>query len=78
MVQILIALQYKDITKCYAACKPGWICDRARVGGEYWLECCECFPESAKVSLENGKSVIMSELQIGDAVKSGELIFILK
>ena len=30
-----------------------------------------CFPSEAKVSLENGKSVTMSELQIGDKVKIG-------
>ena len=78
IVQILIALQYNDITQCYAACKPGWICDSANINGKYYWECCDCFPASAKVSLENGKSVTMSELQMGDAVKSGELIFVLE
>ena len=30
-----------------------------------------CFPSSFKVSLENGDSVTMSELQIGDRVQTG-------
>ena len=31
----------------------------------------DCFPGTAKVNLHNGKSVKMSELQIGDQVKTG-------
>ena len=30
-----------------------------------------CFPSTSRVTLENGKSVAMSELQIGDRVKTG-------
>ena len=30
-----------------------------------------CFPVSARLSLESGKSVAMSELQIGDKVQTG-------
>ena len=30
-----------------------------------------CFPSTAKVNLENGKSVRMSELQVGDKVQTG-------
>ena len=30
-----------------------------------------CFPSNAKVNLENGKSVTMSELKIGDLVQTG-------
>ena len=30
-----------------------------------------CFPSTARVSLENGKSVIMSELQVGDRAQTG-------
>ena len=39
------------------------------------LRCCtcKCFPATARVSLENGKSVAMSELQVGDKVKTGKL-----
>ena len=44
---------------------------------EYWF-CGNCFPASAKVSLKNGKSVTMSKLQKGDAVKSGKLTIIQK
>ena len=32
----------------------------------------ECFPSIARVSLENGKSVTMAELQVGDKVKAGK------
>ena len=31
-----------------------------------------CIPSSARVSLENGKSVTMSDLQIGDKVQTGK------
>ena len=34
-----------------------------------------CFPSSARVQLRNGKSVTMSELQIGDHVLVGKEIF---
>ena len=33
-----------------------------------------CFPSMARVSLENGKSVTMAELQVGDRVQAGEQI----
>ena len=32
-----------------------------------------CFPGNAKVKLENGKSVIMADLQIGDKVQTGKI-----
>ena len=32
---------------------------------------CKCFPSAAKVSLENGKSLVISELQVGDRVQAG-------
>ena len=31
----------------------------------------ECFPSAAKVQLENGKIVTMSQLRIGDRVQTG-------
>ena len=34
-----------------------------------------CFPSVAKVKVENGKSVTMSELQIGDRVQTGKKSF---
>ena len=34
--------------------------------------CARCFPSVAKVYLENGESVTMAELQIGDRVQAGE------
>ena len=33
-----------------------------------------CFPSSAKVKLQNGKSVTMAELQVGDKVQTGTCI----
>ena len=35
-----------------------------------------CLPSTARVSLENGKSVAMSELRVGDRVQTGEKKFI--
>ena len=32
---------------------------------------CACFPATARLTLENGKSITMSELQIGDKVQTG-------
>ena len=84
MVHILIALQYDDKPKCQAAgCKDGFSCGPVQNWDtkEMGYACCnvpDCFPASAKVALENGKSVAMSELKIEDTVKSGELAFILK
>ena len=75
MVQIFIAFQYNTWPECRANCGQPY-CEYNRDLNIY--ECCDCFPASAKVSLENGKSVTMSELQIGDAVKSGELTFIIE
>ena len=37
----------------------------------------KCFPSMAKVNVENGESVTMSELQIGDKVKTGTNMFTL-
>ena len=46
-------------------------------------ECCECppppsgcFPSTARMTLESGKSVTMSELQTGDRVQAGEDIYL--
>lgn len=32
-----------------------------------------CFPSSERVTLRNGKTVIMSELQVGDKVQIGNI-----
>ena len=58
---------------CGCACG---VCENG-VGG---LKCCNCpfsssgscFPTTARVNLEGGKSVTMSELQIGDRVQTGK------
>ena len=33
-----------------------------------YQSCPDCFPSTSKVSLENGKTITMSELQVGDKV----------
>ena len=38
---------------------------------ECGLNDCDCFPSTATVNLENGKTVTMSELQLGDKVQTG-------
>ena len=43
-----------------------------------WYGNLGCFPSEAKVRLENGDSVTMSELQIGDKVQTGIGIKIFK
>ena len=40
--------------------------------------CCKCkgqgcFPSGSRVSLENGESVAMAELKVGDKVQTGEI-----
>ena len=37
---------------------------------------CDCFPSTARVSLEKGESVTMAELKIGDRVKTGSETYI--
>ena len=37
----------------------------------YYCCNCHCFPAMAKVHLENGKSVTMSKLEVGDRVQTG-------
>ena len=45
--------------------------------GWQWCVACvrRCFPASARLTLENGDSVTMSELQTGDRVQTGINIF---
>ena len=69
--------QYYGVVNCPSLCY-------AKCGNTY--HCCvappppqeseNCFPSSARVLLENGKSVTMSELQIGDRVQTGMNIWI--
>ena len=46
-----------------------------------FTSCCDCgssracFPSTSKVNLESGKSVTMSELQLGDRVKTGKKVY---
>ena len=55
---------------CWAGSLLGaWICDgipEAKI-------CCECpcFPAAAEVWMENGKSIKMSELEVGDRIQTG-------
>ena len=48
-------------------CRHGVCQNETRDG----LTCCACFPATARVALESGKSVTMSELQMGDRVQTG-------
>ena len=56
------------------------ICDVDGCKNNCWpdiFSCCDCgssscFPSTSKVNLESGKSVTMSELQLGDRVKTGK------
>ena len=34
---------------------------------------CFCFPSAARISLENGKEITMSQLRIGDSIEAGTL-----
>ena len=43
----------------------------AETNSRPWYGNLGCFPSDAKVRLENGDSVTMSELQIGDKVQTG-------
>ena len=43
----------------------------------YFAEKKSCFPSNANVKLENGKSITMSELQIGDQIQTGISFFYL-
>ena len=36
----------------------------------------KCFPSNAQVKLENGKSVTMSDLQIGNQVQTGKSVLL--
>ena len=46
-----------------------------------YFSCCgcgrkkSCFPSASKVNLDSGKSVTMSELQLGDRVKIGKKVY---
>ena len=73
-----------DHTKwtCSSSCANHGIIDcdltvsSGNLGGRRVYRCCtcRCFPSTARVSLENGESVMMSELQIGDKVQTGKEI----
>ena len=68
-----VRAQCPGVTGCNArGCS--W-CTQNRNGVNCQGCCCNgdgsCFPATSKVDLENGKSVAMSELQIGDKVQTG-------
>ena len=70
-----ISLQYDTNADCEPHCtdKERECTSTTTAGNPSGFKCChKCFPASAKVHLQNGKIVTMSELGIGDAVKSGE------
>ena len=59
-------------THCYAQCGSTFhCCTGTPTTTTTTASPGNCFPSSARVMLENGKSVTMSELQIGDKVQTG-------
>ena len=72
----------KGCAACNCQCGSYW----SRASNQYECSTCpppppppsgggHCFPSAARVSLENGQTVIMSELQAGDKVKTGNFHF---
>ena len=54
---------------CGCGCGTEWNPD---VAGHHRCKSCSiCFPGIARLNLENGKSITMSELQVGDRVQTG-------
>ena len=52
---------------CDCSCRTEWNPD---VAGHHRCKKC-CFPATGRLILENGKSITMSELQVGDRVQTG-------
>ena len=46
--------------------------DRVAIGDSKCCSCDDCFPASARLSLENSESVSMKGLKIGDRVQTGQ------
>ena len=63
------SLDCGDRCICYPYPYPPYCCDCSPPPPSS-----ECFPATATVSLENGETVTMSELQIGDKVATGKNI----
>ena len=68
---------YYCSTMCVATCGDKYHCcegipTRTKAPGA--SSSSSCFPSSASVNLQNGKSVTMSDLQIGDKVQTGTCI----
>ena len=57
---------------CYVPPSPAILLAPKGFGGYGCCPCAKCFPSLARVSLENGESVTMAELQVGDRVQAGE------
>ena len=49
---------------------------RPECAAEGRCDFCVCFPGTARVSLENGETVQMSDLRKGDKVQTGEYVCI--
>ena len=59
--------EHKECFSCKRHHYPLW-------GKPHCCECHGCFPSASSVSLENGESVAMSQLQIGDKIQTGMAI----
>ena len=66
----IFSSQHKRITckLCYCDCGT---CIYALLNTPICCQC-SCFPSTARVSLENGRSVTMDQLQIGDRIRTGK------
>ena len=64
-------LKRKVCEACGCKCGSEWNPDVA--GERQCKKCNKCFPATARLSLENGKSIMMSELQVGDRVQTGNV-----
>ena len=64
----LNVILYQRLKECE---ENGCKCVELRDGQWHCCDCHRCFPSTARVSYENGKSVTMFELQIGDRVQTG-------
>ena len=64
----------EDVYCCKCGCGECGSCPVSFFGKVVTSYCCicRCFPGKARVSLENGNSLTMSELQVGDKVQTGK------
>ena len=60
--------KHRKCASCKRYYRPAW-------GKSGCCECNPCFPADAKLSVESGKLITMSELEIGDKIQTGRKMF---